>query len=107
VGLGARLAYVDASGMVGSANGQAFQDPQFRPAMRSVVGADSIWWVPTSDVTVRRGKNDIPLYPRTVADGAEVPFVECSSCHDPHNETVTFLRVPNRGSQLCLTCHRT
>jgi len=56
------------------------------------------------------------------------PFVECGSCHDPHFETTTFLRMPgttdittgglvgavtgvagtsqsNTGSRVCLTCH--
>jgi len=51
----------------------------------------------------------------TTAGGAE-PFVECGSCHDPHFETTTFLRMDgdttggaatqsNRGSRVCLTCH--
>jgi hypothetical protein len=70
---------------------------------------------------------------RTSANGATFlggpePFVECGSCHDPHFETTTFLRMPgdvdlttnrtsttgtsvaaanqsNRGSAVCLTCH--
>ena len=34
------------------------------------------------------------------------PYVECASCHDPHQAAnPTFLRIPNTGSQLCLTCH--
>ena len=32
-------------------------------------------------------------------------YVYCRSCHDPHNNVYSFLRVPNDGSQLCLTCH--
>jgi predicted CXXCH cytochrome family protein len=32
-------------------------------------------------------------------------YVYCRSCHDPHNNQYSFLRVPNDGSQLCLTCH--
>jgi len=32
-------------------------------------------------------------------------YVYCRSCHDPHNNAYSFLRVPNDGSQLCLTCH--
>jgi predicted CXXCH cytochrome family protein len=32
--------------------------------------------------------------------------IECASCHDPHNSDNTpFLRKPNDGSGLCLTCH--
>jgi predicted CXXCH cytochrome family protein len=37
--------------------------------------------------------------------GSEVPFIECSSCHDPHTTNPLFLRVSNEGSRLCLTCH--
>jgi len=55
------------------------------------------------------------------ADDLE-PFVECGSCHDPHYETTTFLRMDgqadlgngtspagvdmsNAGSRVCLVCH--
>lgn len=43
------------------------------------------------------GWNDIPLF-----DGK----VECSSCHQAHDPSNGFfLRIPNVGSTLCLTCH--
>ena len=33
-------------------------------------------------------------------------IIQCSSCHDPHDNTNgTFLRVNNSGSSLCLACH--
>ncbi|MEA1981080.1 MAG: cytochrome c3 family protein [candidate division Zixibacteria bacterium] len=33
-------------------------------------------------------------------------YVECSSCHDPHDDTFSnFLVESNSGSQLCLRCH--
>jgi predicted CXXCH cytochrome family protein len=32
-------------------------------------------------------------------------YVYCRSCHDPHNNLYSFMRVPNDGSQVCLTCH--
>ena len=32
-------------------------------------------------------------------------YVYCRSCHDPHNNQYAFMRVPNDGSQVCLTCH--
>ncbi|NOX90894.1 MAG: hypothetical protein GXP18_00150 [Gammaproteobacteria bacterium] len=83
-------------------------------------------------------KWDLKLYTRdtdaaaTTTNGATFtgerePFVECGSCHDPHYETTTFLRMggqtdlltdlnggvspdlgsaqSNRGSRLCLACH--
>ncbi|NOX76516.1 MAG: hypothetical protein GXP17_07890 [Gammaproteobacteria bacterium] len=50
--------------------------------------------------------------------GGPEPFVECGSCHDPHFQTTTFLRMQghvnpggdinvmsNRSSKVCLTCH--
>ncbi len=33
-------------------------------------------------------------------------FVECSSCHDPHNNTNSYFLVePNTNSDLCTRCH--
>ena len=33
--------------------------------------------------------------------------LQCTSCHDPHNgDNEDFLVMNNRGSALCLTCHR-
>lgn len=31
--------------------------------------------------------------------------IQCASCHDPHTPNPAFLRVPNRGSKLCIGCH--
>jgi hypothetical protein len=83
-------------------------------------------------------KWDFKLYTRDTASGMRTtlngasfagepePFVECGSCHDPHFETTTFLRMAgttdlttiiggtstdagniqsNQGSRVCLTCH--
>lgn len=43
----------------------------------------------------------------TIADALEGGTkVQCASCHDVHDNTVTpFLRISNTGSALCLTCH--
>lgn len=48
----------------------------------------------------------VRLFPSNVR-GAKV---QCASCHDPHNfgedgSTAPFLRVTQRGSALCLSCH--
>jgi predicted CXXCH cytochrome family protein len=49
----------------------------------------------------KRDKNDIQLYSRSGGY-----FVECGSCHDPHNTANgTFLRKTNAASAVCLTCH--
>lgn len=59
----------------------------------------------------RLEKNEVRLYDSGAGDG---PEVECASCHDPHGVPEgasgtkffpSFLRVSNRGSTLCLTCH--
>ena len=70
-------------------------------------------------------KWDFKLYTRDTAGqtshngvalaGEPEPFVECGSCHDPHLDTTTFLRIDpadnpdgnrsNDGSRVCLTCH--
>ena len=63
-----------------------------------------IWWV-EANATSGLTKTDIPLYTRNDLT-SDQPFVECASCHDPHNTTNgTFLRTTNAGSALCLTCH--
>lgn len=76
----------------------------FRQPSRGIVDNRTVWWVSASGVTPFRTRADLPLYARPVASG-EVPFVECSSCHDPHISSKLFLRVDNAGSRLCLTCH--
>ena len=41
-----------------------------------------------------------------LATGEEGPRVECTSCHNPHdNAQGYFLRMSNRGSALCFACH--
>jgi predicted CXXCH cytochrome family protein len=42
----------------------------------------------------------------TIADTLRSGKVECSSCHDVHNNTKgTFLRKANASSALCIDCH--
>lgn len=88
----------------------AFED--FHEASQGTVENRAVFWVSRSGVTARRTRNDLPLYGRasdgsdlTANEGIIVPHIECSSCHDPHAKTETFLRVSSAGSQLCLTCH--
>ena len=67
-----------------SANDKAFIDPVYDAG--------------TGKMTVG---GTLPLYVK-----AAVPFVECASCHDPHDDTnATFLRVSNAASAVCTTCH--
>ena len=85
-----------------------------------------VWWIDNVTMQGAGGSSagqldkwDFKLYTRS-ATGAKFastpePFVECGSCHDPHLETTTFLRIDpafnpdgnesNSGSRVCLACH--
>jgi predicted CXXCH cytochrome family protein len=89
---------------------QATGDPDFQPVQYALINNTNQWWV---DVGVagatagQRDKTDMILYTRTIS-GTEGPSVECGSCHDPHEDTarpVSFLRISNDDSAVCLACH--
>jgi hypothetical protein len=125
----------------------ATRDSDFFPPI-PVPGVSNRWYIENSEAVTRGAagattgfdKWDFKLYTRDTGTGshqasangatflgAPEPFVECGSCHDPHFETTTFLRMPgtvdvatnlgggttstpasqqsNRGSAVCLTCH--
>jgi hypothetical protein len=91
----------------------------------------TVFWIERSDSlnTSDRDREDIIFYTRnftsqTGGTSGIQPFVECGSCHDPHNvDNPTFLRTSNGiapnsplaaefpnavndpASGLCLTCH--
>lgn len=77
---------------------------EFRVPSQGWVDNRAVWWVSSNGLSAQRNRTDLPLYARQGAAG-EVPYVECSSCHDPHIANKLFLRVSNEGSRLCLTCH--
>ena len=78
----------------------------FREVSRGIIEDRSVFWVSKLGVTQRRTRADLPVYGRQSAEYERVvPYIECSSCHDPHNDKDLFLRTSNTGSQLCLTCH--
>ncbi len=86
-------------------------DPDFNAPVRATVNGNPIWWVDSPPGTaLTRERTDMILYARNDL-GAVQPFVECASCHDPHNSstqgptTVAFLRIDNTASQICTTCH--
>jgi len=116
-------------------------DVDFRvPANETLGTGATVWYIPgeitATDIDATqyvnskslnaagRDRLDVILYTRnegTVAGGPQ-PFVECGSCHDPHNvDNPTFLRISNTDpvtagfedfvngnggpSALCLTCH--
>jgi hypothetical protein len=88
-------------------------DPDFVKPWRADINAQPIWWVDSAvGPTGTRQKTDMLLYAREEATVGEVqPFVECGSCHDPHNaategpSSVQFLRIDNTASQICTACH--
>ncbi len=115
------------------------RDQDFAPALQ--IGSGARWYVdnllvnaPGESAANVFDKWDFKLYTRNTdgmaasANGAEFtgqdePFVECGSCHDPHFQTTTFLRMDgatdlggtnpspagidqsNAGSRVCLVCH--
>ncbi|MFQ5618233.1 MAG: cytochrome c3 family protein [Rhodospirillales bacterium] len=92
-------------------------DPEFVTAAL-VPGSTNLWYIDRtgSDVPGDRDKKDIIFYTRDTAAATPAPFVECGTCHDPHSgsgETmpnaagsdVSFMRVANDDSALCLSCH--
>lgn len=86
--------------------GQVKSDEDFRDASRGIIDNRAVWWVSRGGLSTQRGRFDVPLYVRIDPyDQAEIPFVECASCHDPHNVRPHFLRVDASASELCMTCH--
>jgi predicted CXXCH cytochrome family protein len=86
-------------------------DPDFNFPVKAEINGQSIWWVDSDVGTAEvREKTDMLLYTRTDLGTAE-PFVECGSCHDPHNSDnaagtqVSFLRTSNAASAVCTACH--
>jgi hypothetical protein len=91
-------------------------DPDFNPPFKATINGQPMWWVDSPEVaaTGTREKTDMLLYTRNdaVGGGGQIePFVECGSCHDPHNNAtkgpgqVGFLRIDQTDSQICTTCH--
>ena len=106
----------DADGVYGGALG----DPDFTPPTKATINTNPAWWVDSEAVPDgQRQRTDMILYTRADAPAgagaARQPFVECGSCHDPHNSStfngtapnlsVGFLRIPNTNSDICTACH--
>ncbi len=77
----------------------------FREARQGTVDNRIVWWVSSTGNGGPRTRSDLPLYARRDEGNQEVPYIECTSCHNPHSNNPLFLRVNNSGSALCLTCH--
>ena len=87
-------------------------DPDFKGAGEGLLTDTSSlglprWWVDTAFGTNGvRDKRDMILYTRDNG-GTNQPFVECASCHDPHEGggSPNFMRFANENSDICLSCH--
>jgi predicted CXXCH cytochrome family protein len=85
--------------------GGVMVDPDFLAPTTATINGSPAWWVDTTGGTIAREKQDMILYTRDDG-GTDKPFVECASCHDPHDASNgTFLRIANSGSDVCLACH--
>lgn len=85
------------------------KDVDFKAPANATLNSTLVWWVDTEAAGAATGigsrqKTDMILYTRTF-ETKDQPFVECASCHDPHSENTTFLRISNAGSAVCLACH--
>ena len=92
------------------------KDADFVAPFGQTINTNAAWWVnTTAGGSDAREKQDMFLYTRASGTGtdnnAPTPFVECASCHDPHNaatasgSSVAFLRISNASSAVCLACH--
>lgn len=95
-----------------AASAGSCRDSDFNAPQNGLIGGARAWWVDTATGAAgSRQKTDMILYARApvltgdATSGQFQPFVECASCHDPHSENATFLRVPNTQSAVCLACH--
>lgn len=98
-------------GLKASTPNGTLKDADFKAAATASLNNTQVWWVDTETTpNSTRQKTDMLLYTRAATAGysgqteAE-PFVECASCHDPHTNNTTFLRIENTGSAVCLACH--
>jgi hypothetical protein len=86
-------------------------DPDFEAPVKATINGQAIWWVDSVANNGTREKTDMLLYSRTDLSATAEPFVECGSCHDPHNsdnqagQQVSFLRTSNAASAVCTACH--
>ena len=95
---GANLPFVAAKRLVAT--------DDFREVSQGIIENRAVFWVSKNGISTRRTRSDLPVYARQGNESSQpVPYIECSSCHDPHSENALFLRTSNDGSQLCLTCH--
>jgi predicted CXXCH cytochrome family protein len=112
------IPYGGTQGVLNRLNSYELARRGFAMPMADVINRKKLWWVDSGSVRVAgqwrqgqpglREKFDVILFSRSGGvEPSATPYVECASCHDPHQcETKNFLRVDNVGSALCLSCHQ-
>lgn len=70
----------------------------------TTINGGPVWWVDTEETpNVSRDKSDMILYSRlndaVGGSGNVEPFVECASCHDPHNATEAGVQTLDGSGQ--------
>jgi hypothetical protein len=103
---------------VGTSNRWYIDNVTMDGVLGSALGTFDVWdfKLYTRDTTGLETQNSLNGSPNGGDFALEPePFVECGSCHDPHLETDTFLRIDasgnpagdmsNSGSAICLACH--
>ena len=87
---------------VGIIEGSAGGNLDYGVARKGRYNDGDVWWVETG--TPGFQADDIVLFPRVLDDSRVLPFVECSSCHDPHSSNPKFIRL-EESERLCQACH--
>ena len=83
---------------------EGLAEATFNPPEVDFINRVPVWWVETGEPG--RQKSDMQLYTqKSDFSDREIPYVECSTCHDPHGANPLFLRIQNDSSRLCLSCH--
>lgn len=94
--------------MPGTYSSELMKDKTFSSAQMTLLNGQPVWWVDTALGSLGvRDKTDLQLYTRVDSLFADspAPFVECASCHDPHSAADMFMRVSNKESVVCQSCH--
>ncbi len=78
----------------------------YKPTQSAIIDQVQVWWLETGEPG--RQRSDVHLYTRYGANNQPAPYIECSTCHDPHAENRMFLRTAGLSGTrepLCMACH--
>lgn len=100
------------NGQVPFVQGSSYSLPSSHPANLAGYNASGFADDHPFAITPNPGNSDIKLPPAHDPVWLRKGKVQCTTCHEPHNESIDqtqggFLVKNNQGSALCLTCHNT